>query len=40
MASTYPLEVVQADRWVRENQKFKGDQLKAEVAISKLGMTV
>src|SRR6187402_483881 len=32
MASTYPLEVVQADRWVRENQKFKGDQLKAEVA--------
>ena len=31
MASTYPLEVVQADRWVRENKKLKGDQLKAEV---------
>jgi hypothetical protein len=31
MASTYPLEVVQADRWVRENKKLKGDQLKAAV---------
>src|SRR5215813_10323138 len=29
MASTYPLEVVQADRWARENKKLKGDQLKA-----------
>jgi hypothetical protein len=27
MASTYPLEVVMADRWVRENQDLKGDQL-------------
>jgi hypothetical protein len=31
MASTYPLEVVQADRWVKENKKLKGDQLKAAV---------
>ena len=29
MASTYPLEVVQAERWVSENKKLKGDQLKA-----------
>src|SRR5262245_61547204 len=31
MASTYPLEVVQADRWVTEHKKLKDDQLKAEV---------
>ena len=31
MASTYPLEVVQADRWAKESKKIKGDQLKAEV---------
>lgn len=31
MASTYPIEVVQADRWVKENDKLKGDQLKAAV---------
>ena len=31
MASTYPLEVVVADRWAKENNKLKGDQLKAEV---------
>ncbi|HEY5795862.1 MAG TPA: DUF3300 domain-containing protein [Bosea sp. (in: a-proteobacteria)] len=29
MASTYPLEVVQADRWVADNKKLKGDALKA-----------
>src|SRR5207248_5845301 len=29
MASTYPLEAVQAERWARENKKLKGDQLKA-----------
>ncbi|MEN6373937.1 MAG: DUF3300 domain-containing protein [Smithella sp.] len=27
MASTYPLEVVQADRWVKKNKKIKGDAL-------------
>ncbi|MFZ2446460.1 MAG: DUF3300 domain-containing protein [Syntrophobacteraceae bacterium] len=27
MASTYPLEVVQADRWVRQNSKLKGETL-------------
>ena len=31
MGSTYPLEVVMADRWVKENKKLKGNQLKAEV---------
>jgi Protein of unknown function (DUF3300) len=31
MASTYPLEVVQADRWVTENKNLKGDELKAAV---------
>ncbi len=31
MASTYPLEVVQADRWAKEHKNLKGDQLKAEV---------
>ena len=27
MASTYPLEVVQADRWVKANRNLTGDQL-------------
>jgi hypothetical protein len=27
MASTYPLEVVEADRWARENKNLKGDAL-------------
>ncbi len=31
MASTYPLEVVQADRWAKENKELKDDQLKAAV---------
>jgi len=30
-ASTYPLEVVQADRWLNEHKKLKGDALKTEV---------
>ena len=30
MASTYPLEVVQAARWLDENKNLKGDALKAE----------
>ena len=30
-AATYPLEVVQADRWVKANNKLKGDALKAAV---------
>src|SRR4051794_9329095 len=29
MASAYPLEVVQADRWVKENKNLGGDALKA-----------
>jgi Protein of unknown function (DUF3300) len=31
MASTYPLEIVQAERWVGANKKLKGDELKAAV---------
>jgi hypothetical protein len=31
MASTYPLEVVQADRWASQNKALKEDQLKAAV---------
>ena len=31
MASTYPLEVVQADRWLSENRNLTGDQLKSAV---------
>src|SRR5271168_5248517 len=30
-ASTYPLEVVEADRWIKENKNLKGDALKTEV---------
>ncbi len=29
IASTYPLEVVQADRWAKQNSKLKGDKLTA-----------
>lgn len=29
MASTYPLEVVEADRWAKANKQLKGDALKA-----------
>ena len=31
IASTYPLEVVEAERWVKKNPNLKGDQLKAAV---------
>ncbi len=31
MASTYPLEVISADRWVKANKNLKGEQLKAAV---------
>jgi Protein of unknown function (DUF3300)/Chaperone of endosialidase len=30
-ASTYPLEVVQADRWLKERKNLKGEALKSEV---------
>jgi Protein of unknown function (DUF3300) len=32
MASTYPLEVVQADRWAQTNKALKGDALTAALA--------
>jgi hypothetical protein len=31
IAATYPLEVVQAERWATQNKNLKGDQLKAAV---------
>ena len=31
MASTYPLEIVQADRWVKANKDMKDPQLTAEL---------
>ena len=31
MASTYPLDIVQAERWLERNKKLKDDHLKAEV---------
>src|SRR5579863_10680226 len=30
-AATYPLEVVEADRWIKEKKDFKGDAFKGEV---------
>ena len=30
-AATYPLEVVEADRWIKENKDLKGDALATEV---------
>jgi hypothetical protein len=32
MGATYPLEVVQADRWAKQNKNLKGDQLTTAVA--------
>src|SRR3977135_1957046 len=32
IASTYPLEVVQADRWAKANANLKGDALSAAIA--------
>src|SRR5262245_53208933 len=32
IASTYPLEVVQADRWVKSNKTLKGDALTTALA--------
>ena len=31
MASTYPLEVVQADRWVKSHKQSKGDELAKQL---------
>ncbi|HTO73965.1 MAG TPA: DUF3300 domain-containing protein [Gemmatimonadales bacterium] len=31
MASTYPLEIVQADRWAKQNKSLKGEALTAEL---------
>jgi hypothetical protein len=39
IASTYPLEVVQADRWAKSNKALKGDALTARLE-SRAGTTV
>ena len=31
MASAYPLEIVQAERWLQTNKNLHGDQLKSAV---------
>jgi hypothetical protein len=31
MASTYPLDIVQADKWIKKNKKLKGDALAVEL---------
>src|SRR5262245_51640794 len=31
MASTYPLEVVQADRWAKDADESRGDRLRGEI---------
>src|SRR5215468_11072957 len=31
-AATYPLEVVEADRWIKDNKNLKGDALATEAA--------
>ncbi|MBN2333766.1 MAG: DUF3300 domain-containing protein [Deltaproteobacteria bacterium] len=31
MASTYPLEIIEADRWIGKNQKLTGDDLDAKL---------
>ena len=38
MASTYPLEVVRAERWVNQNKNLKEDALKGPRRRSRLGM--
>src|SRR5215472_7476635 len=32
IASAYPLDIVQADRWLKSHKNLKGDQLKAAIA--------
>ena len=32
MASAYPLDIVQAERWLQSHKNLKGDQLKAAIA--------
>ncbi len=40
MASTYPLEVVEADRWVKQNPKLKGDALDQALKDKKWDVSV
>ena len=37
IASTYPLEIVQADRWAKANKDLKGDPLTAALEKQRLG---
>ena len=40
MAATYPLEVVEADRWAKQNKNLKGDALSAAVDKQSWDMSV
>jgi len=40
VAATFPLEVVSADRWVKQNQDLKGDQLNASLDKMKWDLSV
>ena len=38
-AATYPLEVVEADRWVKENKNLKGDRAQGRKSTRRAGTT-
>lgn len=40
VAATFPLEVVNADRWIKQNKNLKGDQLNAAVDGQKWDLSV
>ena len=40
MASTYPLEIVQADRWARSHKSLKGDKLAAALETQRWDDTI
>ncbi len=40
IAATFPLEVVSADRWVKQNKDLKGDQLNAALDKMKWDLSV
>ncbi|MCK5640759.1 MAG: DUF3300 domain-containing protein, partial [Gammaproteobacteria bacterium] len=40
MASTYPIELIEADRWVKKNPKLKDDTLDAELLDKKWAPSV
>jgi hypothetical protein len=38
MAATYPLEIVEADRWIRDQPDLKGDALDSALLLSALAL--